>query len=420
MASQQEVSSSDAEQSARERVSVPSVPRDFGYYRAVFAGRRMPFAYVDLDLFEANIRQVVQRTAGKRVRVASKSVRSVAMLRRLLASDTTFIGLMCYSPREAVFLADQGFDDLLLGYPIWHRDDLDEVARAVASGAKITSMVDNVAHIERIEMVAREHGVRLPLCVDMDMSIDMPGLHFGVWRSPLRSVADARPVLERIAASQHVTLDGLMGYEAQIAGVGDAAPGQAAKNMLVRQLKHRSARAAAERRQALWEMARGLGLTPRIVNGGGTGSILTTRNEPAVTEITVGSAFYGPGLFDAYRDFRYQPAAAFAVEIVRQPQPAIYTCLGGGYVASGSAGREKLPYVYLPAGAQLLPLEGAGEVQTPVRYIGHEQLKLGDPIFLRHAKAGELCERFPRLLLVQDGAVVDEVSTYRGDGQCFI
>jgi D-serine deaminase-like pyridoxal phosphate-dependent protein len=420
MASQQEVSSSSADQTARKRVSVPSMTRDYSYYRAVFAGRRMPFAFVDLDLFEANIRQVVEQAAGKRVRVASKSVRSVAMLRRILASNATFIGLMCYSPREAVFLAGQGFDDLLLGYPIWHRDDLDEVARAVASGTHLSLMVDGVAHVERIEAVARAHGVRLPLCVDMDMSIDVLGLHFGVWRSPIRNVEDARPGLERIAASEHVTLDGLMGYEAQIAGVGDAAPGQAAKNMLVRQLKRRSARAAAERRQALLEMARELGLTPRFVNGGGTGSVHTTRKEQAVTEITVGSAFYAPGLFDAYRDFRYQPAAAYAIEIVRQPQPAIYTCLGGGYVASGSAGREKLPYVYLPSGAQLLPLEGAGEVQTPVLYDGHEQLKPGDPVFLRHAKAGELCERFPRLLLVQDGAVVDEVSTYRGDGQCFI
>ncbi len=420
MASQQEVSSGGVDQHVCEHGAVPSMTHDYSYYRAVFTGRRMPFAYVDLDMFDANIRQVVERAAGKRVRVASKSVRSVAMLRRILASDPIFIGLMCYSPREAVILAGQGFDDLLLGYPVWHRDDINEVAHAVANGAHITLMVDSVAHVEHIEGVARENGVRLPLCVDMDMSIDVPGLHFGVWRSPIRTVADARPVLERIAASEHVTLDGLMGYEAQIAGVGDAVPGQAAKNALVRQLKRRSAREAAERRQALLEMAHGLGLTPRFVNGGGTGSIHTTRTEEAVTEITVGSAFYAPGLFDAYHDFRYQPAAAYAVEIVRQPQPTIYTCLGGGYVASGSAGREKLPYVYLPTSAQLLPLEGAGEVQTPIRYTGHEQLRPGDPIFLRHAKAGELCERFTQLLLVHDGAVVDEVSTYRGDEQCFL
>jgi D-serine deaminase-like pyridoxal phosphate-dependent protein len=157
-----------------------------------------------------------------------------------------------------------------------------------------------------------------------------------------------------------------------------------------------------------------------FVNGGGTGSLHTTRAEPAVTEITVGSGFYSPALFDSYRDFRYQPAAGFAIEIVRRPQPDIYTCLGGGYIASGAAGKEKLPEAYLPQGAKLEALEGAGEVQTPVRYRGAEKLDIGDPIFLRHAKAGELCERFTHLLLVRDGKVVETVTTYRGDGRNFL
>jgi D-serine deaminase-like pyridoxal phosphate-dependent protein len=139
-----------------------------------------------------------------------------------------------------------------------------------------------------------------------------------------------------------------------------------------------------------------------------------------VTEITVGSAFYSPTLFDSYRDFRYLPAAGFAIEIVRRPRGDLYTCLGGGYVASGVAGPDRLPHPYLPMGAHLLALEGAGEVQTPVRYTGGEELSLGDPIFLRHAKAGELCERFTHLLLVADGTVVDVATTYRGDGQCFL
>jgi D-serine deaminase-like pyridoxal phosphate-dependent protein len=156
------------------------------------------------------------------------------------------------------------------------------------------------------------------------------------------------------------------------------------------------------------------------VNGGGTGSLATTRLEPVVTEITVGSAFYSPALFDAYRDFRYLPAAGFAVEIVRRPAPTIYTCLGGGYIASGAAGPDRLPRPYLPAGARLDPLEGAGEVQTPIHYDGPERLALGDPIFLRHAKAGELCERFTHLLQIQDGRATGEVTTYRGDGQCFL
>lgn len=416
-AAAQPASADAAEQPAR--VTLPT----YAVYRALFAGRAMPFAYVDLDLFDENARRIaaLARERGKRVRIASKSVRSVALLRRILAADATFRGLMCFTAREATWLAGQGFDDLLIGYPAWHDADLDAVAQATAgAGARIVLMVDSVEHVERIEAAARRAGVRLPLCLELDMSLDVPGLHFGVWRSPLRTAAQARPVLERIAASRDVWLDGLMGYEAQIAGLGDNTPDQAAKNLMIRALKRRSVRQVAARRAELVALVRELGLTPRFVNGGGTGSIATTREEPDVTEITAGSGFYAPGLFDAYRAFRYLPAAGYAVEIVRRPAPDLYTCLGGGYTASGAAGSDKLPRAYLPKGARLLPLEGTGEVQTPVRYRGPEALRLGDPIFLRHAKAGELCERFTHLLLVQGGAVADEVTTYRGDGQSFL
>lgn len=187
-----------------------SATHDYAYYRRVFAGRRLPFAYLDLDLFDENIRQVVSRAGGKRIRVASKSVRSVAALKRILAADDRFIGAMCLTAREAVYLAEQGIDDLLIGYPCVHEADIADVARATRAGHRITLMVDDVAQIERIDAVARQYDVRLPLCIDIDLSLDVPGLHFGVWRSPLRSAAEARPVVERILGSPHLTLAGVM------------------------------------------------------------------------------------------------------------------------------------------------------------------------------------------------------------------
>jgi D-serine deaminase-like pyridoxal phosphate-dependent protein len=403
-----------------EHITIPVQKRRYSYYQQVFSGRPMPFAYLDLDLLDQNIRQVVTRAAGKRVRPASKSLRSVAVIRRILASDPSFQGIMCYTAQEAAYLASQGFDDLLVGYPAWHEQDIAAVARAVAAGTHITLMVDSLEHVEQIEPVALRHGVRLPLCLEIDMSMHLPGLHFGVWRSPLRTPEQARPLIERVMASPHVWLDGLMGYEAQIAGVGDNFPGHAARNAIVQRLKQRSIHEIAARRAAIVELVRTYGLSLRFVNGGGTGSIATTVSEPLVTEVTVGSGFYAPALFDNYRDFHYQPAAGFAIEIVRHPRPSIYTCLGGGYIASGSVGTEKQPQPYLPRGAQLISLEGAGEVQTPIRYMGAIPLKPGDPVFMRHSKAGELCERFTHLLLVAGGAIVDEVTTYRGDAQCFI
>jgi D-serine deaminase-like pyridoxal phosphate-dependent protein len=392
----------------------------YSYYKQIFQTRSLPLAYVDLDLLDQNVRQIAARAGGKRIRLASKSLRCVAMLRRILAADSCFQGIMCFTAAEAAYLAEQGFTDLLIGYPAWRTLDIEMVARAVATGTQITLMIDSVAHVEQIEGVARRLGVRLPLCLEIDMSMDLPGLHFGAWRSALRTSQQLRPIVERIQASAHVWLDGLMGYEAQIAGVGDNLPGQPLKNALVRRFKQRSQREVAERRAAIVDFMRQQGIALRFVNGGGTGSLDTTRTEEHVTEITVGSGFYAPMLFDYYRNFRYQPAAGYAIEIVRHPQPFIYTCLGGGYIASGSIGPEKQPQPYLPVGARLDALEGAGEVQTPIHYKGPIPLGLGDPIFLRHSKAGELCERFTSLLLISHGTITDEVTTYRGDGRCFL
>lgn len=382
----------------------------------------MPFAFVDLDMLQQNIQSILQRANGKKIRIASKSIRSVDVLRRILKANARFQGIMCFTVPEAVYLAQQGFTDLLLGYPAVDESLLASVAmHQREGGCSITLMVDCERHVEQAELAAAKYGVMLPLCVDIDLSIDVPGLHFGVWRSPIRSTAAALDLIQRIAQSRHVVLEGLMGYEAQVAGLGDRVPGQALKNAIVRFLKRRSIREAADRRAELIAAIERMGLPPlRFVNAGGTGSLHTSSEESVVTEVTAGSGFYSPGLFDHYRDFSLLPAAGYAIEIVRQPRSDLYTCLGGGYTASGAAGNDKLPRPYLPQGAALLAMEGAGEVQTPIRYNGPEKLELGDPIFMRHSKAGELCERFKHLYYISNNGIVGETTTYRGDGLCYL
>ncbi len=394
--------------------------RSYGYYRDLFAGRLMPFAFVDLDLFDANVAEVLARARGKAIRVASKSMRCVALLRRVFAASSQFQGLMAYSLREAAFLAGQGFDDILVAYPAWGDAEAAEVRDMLRGETGVTLMVDCAEQVEHWERVATAAGVAVSVCLDVDMSSRYPGLHFGVRRSGITTPAQALKLWARIRECEHVTLAGVMGYEAQIAGLQDRVPRQMLKNRLVDALKRRSVREVARRRAAVVDALRNAGCDLRFVNGGGTGSVETTRDDPAVTELTVGSGFYAPGLFDHFSRFKHLPAAGFAIEITRQPTPEIYTCLGGGYVASGAAGPDKLPTPYLPAGARLIAQEGAGEVQTPIVYNGSEQLVLGAPVFLRHSKAGELCERFNTLLLASEGKVVDEVPTYRGEGQCFL
>lgn len=380
----------------------------------------MPFAFVDLDLFDANIRDLVKRAGNKTVRVASKSVRCLPLMKRILESESVYKGIMSFSAPETAFLSRAGFDDIVMGYPIWNEKDVTLVAREVSLGKKLIFMVDSVDHVEHLAKIGEKLSIELPLCIDIDLSSSYPGLHFGVRRSGITTPDHALSVARRIRDSACVRLVGVMGYEAQIAGLPDTAPANFLKNRTVRFLKGRSIKELARRRDSIVRALYDDGFSLDFVNGGGTGCMESTREEDCITEITAGSAFYSPSLFDHYLAFRHHPAAGFAIEITRMPVDGVYTCLGGGYVASGAVGADKVPQPFLPEGAKLLPPEMAGEVQTPIRYDGPTKLGLGDPIFMRHGKAGELCERFNEVFLVKGGAIVDEVKTYRGEGECFL
>lgn len=379
----------------------------------------MPFAFVDLDLFNKNIEEIVKRASGKKIRIASKSLRSVDLIKKILSSNVIFQGVMCYHPLEAVYLSQNGLDDLLIAYPFYQEEHIAAICREIKKGKSIIAMMDLSEHALRLQSIAEKENCILPVCMDIDMSSDFASLHFGVRRSEISTPEQALELFRQIKKCKNLRLDGVMGYEAQIAGVGDLTEG-ALKNLVIPILKKRSVKEIAVRRASIVKAIEAEGHQLKFVNGGGTGSIETTKKEACVTEIAVGSGFYSPGLFDNYSSFRHLPAAAYAVEITRSPKPFVYTCFGGGYPASGSMEKNKLPKLYLPEGAKLIESEGAGEVQTPVVYKGKEKLNIGDPIFMRHAKAGELCERFNSLILVSDGQIVNEVKTYRGEGLSFL
>jgi D-serine deaminase-like pyridoxal phosphate-dependent protein len=241
----------------------------------------------------------------------------------------------------------------------------------------------------------------------------------GAKRSPVRTPAQARALAEEISRRPGFELAGLMGYEAHIAGLGDRPLGKPLERPFIRLVKRRSTAEIAERRAAVVAAVREVAPLA-IVNGGGTGSIHTTAREDAVTEVTAGSGFYAPTLFDRYESFTLRPAAMFALPVVRRPSGGVATLLGGGYLASGAAGADRLPQPHLPRGLRLDPREGAGEVQTPVVGSPATSLRIGDRVYMRHAKAGELCERFDTLHLVSGGRIVDEVPTYRGEGRCYL
>jgi len=383
---------------------------------AATKGLPAPLAVVDLDALEANADDLVRRAGGVPVRVASKSVRVREVLRAVLARPG-FAGVMAYSLREALWLVGEGVDDVLVGYPTVDEGALlDLAADPVAAGA-VTLMVDDVLQADMAQRAAASGGNRLRVCLDVDASLRIRvgpmTAHLGVRRSPVHSPEDAARLAAELVRRPGLEVRGVMFYEAQVAGMPDS-------SLAVRAVKRASVADLARRRGQVLDAVRDvLGHEVALVNSGGSGSLETSAADPVVTEVTAGSGLYVPTLFDGYRSFAPRPAAYFGLDVVRVPARGFATVAGGGYVASGPASGSRLPRPVAPRGLALTGREGAGEVQTPLRGAASADLRIGDRVWFRHAKAGEVMERFDRVHLVRGDRVERVVPTYRGEQRAF-
>ncbi|HIZ99379.1 MAG TPA: alanine racemase [Candidatus Janibacter merdipullorum] len=372
-------------------------------------GRSAPFAVVDLDAFDANADDLVRRAGGTPIRVASKSIRVRHLLGRALAREG-FAGVMAYALPEALWLVEAGHTDVFVAYPTADREALARLAADERALAEIAIAVDSVEHVEALRRWLPT-GAPVRVVIDVDASLRVGPAHLGVRRSPLRSPRQAA-ALATAADRAGLRVVGLMFYDAQIAGLPDSSPA-------IRLVKRRSDASLRRRRSAVRAAVEYVIGPLTIVNGGGTGSLHVTGADPALTELAAGSGLIGPTLFDGYDDFTPQPAVAFALPVVRRPGRRIVTVFSGGYIASGPAGDSRVPSVHHPEGLSMIGTEGAGEVQTPLRGKAARSLAVGDKVWFRHAKAGELAERFDEYVVISGGEVVDVVPTYRGEGRTF-
>jgi D-serine deaminase-like pyridoxal phosphate-dependent protein len=391
-------------------------------YERVTANLDPPFAVVDLDAFDANARDLLRRASGVPIRVVTKSLRCRFLIERALRRPG-YQGVMCYSLAEALWLHASGTsDDLLVAYPTADRASLRALAADDSARRHITVTIDSAAHLNFIDATLGEDHPEIRVCLELDVSWRPlpygPVVQVGTWRSPLREPAEAALVAETVLRRPGFLLAGVLGYEGQIAGLGDSPSGRPLRAALLRGIQARSARELAQRRAETVRRIRAL-TSLEFVNGGGTGSLESTAADKSVTELAAGSGLVGPTLFDSYRSFHPRPALVYALPVVRRPGPGIATLFSGGYVASGTGTPDRLPRPFRPSGLRLTRTEGAGEVQTPVLGTAADGLRPGDRVWLRHAKGGELAERFTEYHLAGGERDGECVPTYRGEGQCF-
>ncbi|HCG56004.1 MULTISPECIES: amino acid deaminase/aldolase [Brevibacterium] len=391
--------------------------------RHALRGVESPTAVLDLDAFDANVTALAQRAQGLPIRVASKSLRTPAAIDRALAHPG-YSGVFAYSLPEALALHARGVRDILVGYPTVDRGALKLLFAEAGAAANITLMIDCPTHLDIIDSarsdVAAAGGAQaVRLCLDVDASYRLGEgvlggrVHIGARRSPIRDSASAVDLAAHVIARPETDLVGLMSYEGQIAGTADA--GATAKQAVVRAMQKCSIAELRVRRRRVIDAVRELAEL-EFVNGGGTGSFESSAAEGTLTELAAGSGLFSPGLFDGYTHFQHEPAAYFVTPVVRRPGPGWVTVFKGGFIASGVPGADRVPTIAWPQGLEYAGLEGAGEVQTPLTGPGTEDLRIGDLVWFRHAKAGELAEHFNEFLVISGSQVIDSWATYRGQG----
>lgn len=386
------------------------MPAPFDRLLSATAALDAPFAVIDAPALWANADDLVRRANGVPIRVASKSVRVRSLIERTLRRPG-FAGVMSYSLAESNWLADHGIDDILLAYPTVSRDALTQLVGDDGRRAAITVMIDSIESLDHIDALLGTGHPAIRVCLDVDASLKLGPIHLGVRRSPVHTARQAGKLAAAIAQRSGFELVGVMFYDAQIAGLPDSSPA-------VRWVKKRSAAELLERRSAVVAVV-GDHATLEIVNAGGTGSLEVTGADPSITELTAGSGLFSPTLFDGYDAFESRPAAYFVLPVVRKPAKNIATLFAGGYIASGPATASRQPLPVWPSGLSPLGSEGAGEVQSPVKGRAARSLAIGDRVVMRHAKAGEMCERFDRIALVDAEGSTGLVPTYRGEGKNF-
>ncbi|MGZ8758764.1 MAG: alanine racemase, partial [Aeromicrobium sp.] len=306
---------------------------------------------------------------------------------------------------------DAGIDDILLAYPTTNRAALRDLVADDRRRAAITLMVDSIASLDFINQVVGANHAPIRVCLDVDSSLKIGPVHLGVRRSPVHSAKEAGKLAAAIAKRHGFDLVGVMFYDAQIAGLPDS-------SRAVRLVKSRSAAELLERRTRVVNAVIAHA-DLEIVNAGGTGSLEVTGADPAITELTAGSGLFSPTLFDGYDAWEARAAAYFVLSVVRKPTRNIATLFGGGYIASGPTNKNRQPTPTWPKGLELIGTEGSGEVQTPVKGKAARSLSIGDHVWMRHAKAGEMCERFDAVHLVDAGGNITAMPTYRGEGKNF-
>jgi D-serine deaminase-like pyridoxal phosphate-dependent protein len=179
----------------------PTIPPE------VLAALPTPCMVVDLPLVDQNIGHAVDLLAGTGItlRPHFKAHKCTTLMLRQLAAGAS--GATVQTAWEALVLADQGVDDILVANQIVDPTALGHLAEA-AGKTTLTATVDSIRHVELLDELASRLAVRLNVVIELDVGSARCGVVPG--EPALLEVADA------VAASSGLMLAGILAYEGHL------------------------------------------------------------------------------------------------------------------------------------------------------------------------------------------------------------
>ena len=269
------------------------------------AGVAQPTLVVDRQRLEANIATVKAQLAPTdlALRVVSKSLPAPALLEAVMEGTgadklMVFNGVML--DEISAFRPDA---DVLTGRPLPAAQVADFVHRHAndpAPAARPQWLTDTPRRIADYAAIARANDAPMRINLEFDVGLHRGGL------PDLTALADA---IDLVRAEPRLTISGLMGYDAQVAGAADP--------------KAAEARVQALYGAAVALLAEKLGdAAPLTLNTAGSPTYALHLDDPYATEVSIGSAFVKPAHFDLPSLEPLQPAAYIAEPVLKVMDPA--------------------------------------------------------------------------------------------------
>jgi D-serine deaminase-like pyridoxal phosphate-dependent protein len=210
-----------------------------------------PALLLDLDALERNIAAMAAhcRDLGIALRPHAKTHKSVAISR--LQVEAGALGICCATLAEAEVIAGAGVAGVLVTSPVVTAAKIERLMALNGRARGLMAVADDAGNLARLAKAAGGAGKTLKVLVDLDI---------GLARTGAAGVDDAVALARQAAEAPALEFMGLQAYAGHLQQIAD-----------LEERRQASARALAPLAE-LKERLTALGLEPRVVSGGGTGT----------------------------------------------------------------------------------------------------------------------------------------------------